>query len=258
MRLRLLGEVLWLDLTEQDLPVPPPRPLRAGMSTRVGGVSRGAYASLNLSSAAGDDPLSVEENWRRFSRALGFRREEVVHLRQVHGFRVVEVEGSSSGLPPEEGDALLTFRPGPVLSVTVADCFPVFGISLSAPALFLAHAGWRGTAGGILRECLRSLRRRGIEGSEVLLLFGPGIGPCCFRVSPEVARLFPPVAVEEREGGFYVDLPLANAVQAREEGVREDRLVFSGLCTSCRGDLFFSYRRDGPRSGRMAAVAQML
>jgi YfiH family protein len=245
-------------MTEGDLPVPPPRPLRVGVSTRVGGVSRGAYASLNLSLASGDDPLSVKENWHRFSRALGFPQEAVVRLRQVHGSRVVEVEGPGSGLSPEEGDALLTFTPGPVLSVTVADCFPVFGISLSTPAVFLAHAGWRGTLGGIVRECLRALRQRGIGGEEVSLLFGPGIGPCCFRVSPEVARLFPSFAVREREDGFYVDLPAANAAQAREEGVREEGLFFSGLCTSCRGDLFFSYRRDGPRSGRMAAVVQML
>lgn len=258
MKLRLRGEVLWLDITEGDLPVPPSRPVRAGVSTRVGGVSRGPYTSLNLSATSGDDPFSVEENWRRFSRALGFPREAVVRLRQVHGSRVVEVAGPGSDAPPEEGDALLTFSPGPVLSVTVADCFPVFGFSRSAPALFLAHAGWRGTLGGIVRECLRALRRRGIRGEEVTLLFGPGIGPCCFRVSPEVARLFPSFAVREGEDGFYVDLPAANAAQAREEGVREEGLFFSDLCTSCRGDLFFSYRRDGPRSGRMAAVAQML
>ncbi len=248
--------MLWLDIAEQDLGVPLPRPLRAGVSTRVGGVSRGAFASLNLSSASGDDPRAVEENWRRFAGALGFPREEVVRLRQVHGSRVVEVD--SAPPEPEEGDALLTFRPGPVLSVTVADCFPVFGVSLSTPALFLAHAGWRGMAGGIIRECLRSLRRKGIGGGEVMLVFGPGIGPCCFRVSPEVARLFPSFAVRWGEDGAYVDLMAVGAAQAREEGVREDRIVFPPFCTFCRGDLFFSYRRDGPRSGRMAAVVQML
>lgn len=259
----------------------------AACSTRLGGVSSGPYASLNLGGrSVADDPACVRENRLRFARALGIDARRQVVPRQVHGAGVLAVP---AGLPEEraphsapdgeparephrepdmvwrldgEGDALVTAEPGPVLTVTVADCAPVYLLDPVRRAVGLAHAGWRGTVAGAAPAALAEMARLfGTRPRDCLAVIGPCIGPCCYEVDDMVIRPLAArtprwrEAVRERAGGRWaLDLKAANAAILAEAGVPERNIFRSAYCTACRRDLFYSHRGEGGVTGRMAAV----
>jgi YfiH family protein len=135
----------------------------------------------------------------------------------------------------------------------VADCLPVY---LGAGEwIALLHAGWKGLAAGALQAVVATLASSaGTPPSGIRVWIGPGVQSCCYPVGREVAERLPAPARREEGGVVRLDLPRAAALAAAEAGLPPDRIHVSATCTSCRGDLFFSYRRDGARSGRMAAV----
>ncbi len=233
--------------------------------TRRGGVSRGPYGELNLSERVGDDPEAVRRNHELVRRAFGLPPEGPTRLRQVHGVavRVVRSEKDAADLSGKEGDALVTNRPGLSLAVGAADCAPVILYDEVGGALAVVHAGWKGTALGAPAAALAEMTRLyGTRPANVLAAVGPCAGGCCYEVDESVARAF-------REGGHFwgkfslptgpgkwkLDLAKANALALEGAGVPKERIETSGLCTICREDLFFSYRRDGRRSGRMLSLA---
>jgi YfiH family protein len=241
--------------------MPPPGRLTArllaafphGFTTREGGVSRGPYRSLNLSSTVGDDPERVEENWERLRRVTGLA---FARVRQVHGCSVVEAGAGS--LPVEEADAVTTAVPGVAACVSVADCVPVLLADPRSGAVAAVHAGWRGTLGRAAREGVRALiERHHARPSDLLAAIGPSIGPCCFEVSRDLAVRFRdeigPATGNPRENGSRADLWLANERVLREAGVPRRRIEVLARCTSCEEDLFFSHRRDEGRTGRHVA-----
>jgi hypothetical protein len=192
-------------------------------------------------------------------------------LRQVHGALVRlapwseegrgsarAAGGAGSGAPPE-GDALATRRSGIALGVWVADCAPILIADARSGALAAVHAGWRGTAAGVLKAAIGVLRGTlGARPSDLRIAIGPSIGLCCFEVGEEVveallradagARACVRPGVRSR-----VDLVEANRRQALDCGVPPQHIQAAGLCTFCRGDLLASYRRDRQSAGRMAA-----
>jgi hypothetical protein len=219
------------------------------VTTRAGGTSAPPYASLNLGLASGDDPMRVAANRARLLGALGLQPEQLHHLVQVHGTRVWEVPAPRA----QEGDALWTRSPQVVLAVSVADCVPVFIWDARQRWVGLVHAGWRGTAAGVLHRALATLLEHGARPGDLGVALGPCIGPCCYAVSPDVAARFAPDAWHERAGAPHLDLRRANRQQAAALGVAaygEDP-----PCTRCHAETFFSYRGEGPRSGRMWALA---
>lgn len=227
-----------------------------GFSTRVGGVSEGPYRSLNIGQTTKDAPSRVHENRQRLSGEVGVPL--VRTLSMVHGAVVVRVDRN----PPtvREGDACVTDRPGVAMMITTADCVPIFFHDPVRRAVGLAHAGWRGTVAGIAAETVKALvREYGTRPEHVQVAVGPGIGPCCFEVDDDVAepfrQRFPGKdLVGERVNKFTVDLWRANLQVLLEAGVAEERIRVSRVCTSCREDLFFSFRRDRKVTGRMAAL----
>jgi YfiH family protein len=150
-------------------------------------------------------------------------------------------------------DALLTRVAGLPLWLTVADCLPV---AFSAGAwVGLAHCGWRGTAGGLAAIVAVEIGARAATGiADVRAWIGAGIGECCYEVGPDVAARFPAETIHAAGDSMRLNLSRAVQISLMEAGVPAASIHASELCTACRADLFFSYRRDGPRSGRMAAV----
>jgi hypothetical protein len=226
---------------------------RHGFTTREGGVSTGAFESLNLSATVGDDPALVRENWRRLREATGLA---FARVRQVHGCRVVEAEAGTE--PVEEADGVTTSASGVAACVSVADCVPVLLADPRSRAVAAVHAGWRGTIGGAAVAGVKVLvDRYGARPGEILAAIGPGIGPCCFEVSRDLAVRFRdevgPVTASPRDHGSRVDLWRANEVLLRRAGLRRDQIETLGRCTSCEERTFFSHRRDRGVTGRHVA-----
>lgn len=222
---------------------------RAAFSTRAGGVSEPPYNSLNVAVKTGDEPNRVHDNRRALAAALGIAPANVVMGRQVHGAALVWHETPQSPrvyadvIPsPVEADAHATDQPGLVPLVMTADCLPV---ALAGPGgVAMAHAGWRGLAGGVLAG---ATARVGASGAAI----GPGIGPCCYEVGDEVLSEFAHLdAVAE---GRMLDLPAVARALLERAGVTA--VETTDLCTRCNPELFYSHRRDGAKTGRQCGIA---
>ncbi len=151
---------------------------------------------------------------------------------------------------------------GLALTISTADCYPIILASARPRALALLHAGREGTARGILAAAVLGMEKAyGVKAEQLLVILGPGIGPCCYKVGEEVASAFRGTAGALRpgdDGKYFLDLPRIIRSQLREAGVREDRIILSAVCTCCENELFFSHRREGPFTGRLMAVAGLL
>jgi polyphenol oxidase len=190
---------------------------------------------------------------------FGTRRAEtpanLTTLKQVHSSTCVFAGGRTGVLG--EGDALLENTPGSAVAVKTADCIPVLLVDRCRRAVAAVHAGWRGTAAEIVREAVEHMRREfGSDAAALDAAIGPGIGPCCYEVGPEVAEHFPQSSLETgRDGRARVDLAGANRRQLVASGLDSARIYISGLCTMCLPGEFHSYRRDKQDAGRMFSFA---
>ncbi len=223
---------------------------RAAFTTRVGGTSEGAYASLNLGLLTGDERDTVAENRARAARALRREPASVLSGHQVHGASLqvradpAEPNGfAEPGAPLAEADGQVTDTPGLTPAVLVADCLPV---ALSGPrGVAMLHCGWRGLAAGIVVAGARAVDARAAA-------IGPGIGPCCYEVGEEVLASFAGLGPAVADGRM---LDLWEVARRLLAGAGVDTVESSELCTSCNADLFFSHRRDGGATGRQAGFA---
>ncbi len=222
--------------------------LLAGMSLRHGGVSAPPYASLNLGGNTGDDPKAVTENRARFYAAAGIHPGRGARMAQVHGARVVTVDEPG---PVGEADGLVTARTDLALLVTVADCLPIFVADLSAGVIGALHAGWRGVVAGIIEGGLAALVGAGARPEHMRVVIGPGIGPCCFEVGPEVAARFDPRTLRPgRRERPHLDLVHATRLKLEAGGIAPPAITDPESCTLCRRDRYFS-ARSGEPTGRM-------
>jgi YfiH family protein len=180
---------------------------------------------------------------------------------QVHGRRVFTLtSGARNGwLVVPECDGLVTPTPGLALAVRGADCVPIL-LWVKGAAIGAVHAGWRGMAGGIVAAAVTRLMRLGHTASDIYAAIGPAIGPCCFEIGPDAAARLSALpageeAVVRREGkSWYADLAMLATAQLAATGVRAGHILTPGECTSCRDDLFFSYRREGALAGRQVGA----
>lgn len=169
-------------------------------------------------------------------------------LRQVHSATCVPAEGRSGVLGP--GDALLEDRPGAVVAIKTADCIPILLVDERRRSVAAVHAGWRGTVARIAAGAVEAMRRRfDSDPRDLHAAIGPGIGPCCYQVGPEVAAQF------GQAGRARISLPDANRSQLLQAGVTPERIYASNLCTMCRPGEFHSFRRDGEAAGRLYSFA---
>jgi YfiH family protein len=220
-----------------------PGPYEVAFSTRRGGISGGAYESLNLGLLTDDEPGKVEENRRRLCEAVGAETDRLAMNRQVHA---ATVNRAAAGERGREGDGLWTDEPGvPMLKLT-ADCLPVaLARRNGEPALALLHAGRLGLLEGILQAGVATL------GGHVAAAVGPGIGPCCYEVGHDIADTYRARFGNAAVRGRNLDLwSVADSI-LREAGVVSVERV--DVCTACNSE-FFSHRRDGGLTGRQGVI----
>lgn len=236
--------------------------VRAAVTTRDGGVSSGAYASLNLGLHVQDDPEAVRVNRERAAEAFGVTADDLVFAKQVHGREIATV--TTGGQPGIEADAMITAEPGPVLVIMVADCVPLVLFDPVRRVAAGVHAGWPGTVAGVTRATVERLVADGTDPADLLVGIGPSIHPDRYQVGPEVAEqaraAFGGRADEvirpDGTGRWLFDLWQGNIIQLTEAGVRPEAIELAGLDTG-PGTPFFSHRSEGP-TGRFAALVQLV
>ncbi len=219
---------------ELEAAIPVPAGARAGITRAAAGDMR--------RSAQGTGPGRAD-----FLARHGISPDRLYGVRQVHSRRGVVIDGQSAAEEAgTEADGMVSAREDAVLSITVADCLPIFLVDRESPAFGIVHSGWRGT--GIVAEALRTMERRfGSRGRSMAAVIGPGIGACCYTVPPDRAAQFAArygEAVVVRDGPApRLDLRAANLVLLEEGGVQDVTVISD--CTSCTPALG-SYRRQGP------------
>ena len=234
---------------------PAPAGVRAGVTTRSGGISRGPLAGLNLATHVGDDPERVAANRTALGEALGLPAPPF-WLTQVHGSDVAVHPGPGGvSAPPPPADAAVTRERAAVLAILTADCLPVAFASRDGAVLGVAHAGWRGLAGGVLEATLATMA---VAPEEVLAWLGPAIEPAAFEVGTEVREAFlaadpgaAPCFAANARGRFQADLAALARRRLARLGVHT--VYGGGLGTFGDADRWYSHRRE-PRSGRMATL----
>lgn len=230
-----------------DWPVAPR--VKAVITTRAGGVSRGPYASFNVSARVGDDPDAVERNLEVLRSMLP---TDPVWLHQVHGNEVVD---AASAPPFAHADAAVARNRHVVCAVMTADCMPVLLAHRQGKAIGVAHAGWRGMAAGVIEA---TVARLGVPATETVAYLGPAISTRAFEVGQDVydafvkndnkaAAAFTPTAA----GKFHADLYALARLRLARAGVHD--AYGGGFCTHADQARFYSYRRDQV-TGRMAAL----
>jgi hypothetical protein len=240
--------------------------LSAGFSTRNGGISEGGFASLNCALHVADEPKHVLENRRRLAEAAGFSFEAWTCGEQVHHNDVAVVtrqdrgrgrDSRESAIP--DTDALITDVPDIMLVSFYADCVPIFYYDPIRQAAGLAHAGWKGTAKRIAARTVEQFRAAfGSEPEHIRAAIGPSIGQCCYEVDNRVIQAMQESGITEgwmqkSNDKFMLDLREINRQILIEAGILPSHIEVTHLCTSCHVESFYSHRRDGGRTGRMAS-----
>ncbi|MCG0274709.1 MAG: peptidoglycan editing factor PgeF [Thermosediminibacteraceae bacterium] len=245
--------------------------VRHAFSTRNGGCSVGYLESLNLGFNKGDEEETVLKNYQIFCDAIGINMENLVASNQVHEneIYVATKKDRGKGILKKSDikgkDALITKEKNVALVTYYADCVPLFFLDPVTPAVGLAHAGWRGTVKKIgLRTVEKMKEEFGTPVERLICGIGPCIAGSCYEVDEPVVEKFKETfeyweSLFEYKGNgrWLLDLVEANRMQLMDAGVRPENITTSGLCTHCRPDLFYSYRRDKGKTGSLVAVIEL-
>jgi len=227
-----------------------------GFSTRemIGGMSSGPFYNLNLGNFKHDKKRHIEHNRALFYQRLHINSANVAYPHQVHSatVRLINHPGQYT-----DCDALITRRSNIYLSIQTADCFPLFLIEPQVKAIALVHAGWRGVLKHIIEHTIAMMTEHmDADPAKMMAAVGPGLKSECFEVRSDVYQEVPEEfcfshpASDKR----YIDLAGFITKKLIDLGLKTENIEASDLCTKCRPDLFFSYRRDGIKSGRMMGV----
>lgn len=248
--------------------------VRVAFTGRVGGVSEGPYASLNLGSHVHDDAAAVVENRRLLADALGVSPERLIVPNQVHGTNLVTVDSADAEVvataaeqaaSPEGADGIIVSAPDVAALLCFADCVPAIIVSPTG-RFAVVHAGWRGVEASIAPKAVAAMARADASAGAFAdeqaaaasynVYLGPHIHGECFETGADVHKLFvtkfgEACAVDARR----IDLKMALSVDLARVGVASERIVDAGICTVCNSDEYFSYRASGGVCGRHGAVA---
>jgi hypothetical protein len=240
-------------------------------STRNGGTGTGAFASANMGLHVEDEPEKVILNRGKFLDNFQLDLGQAVCCRQVHGDRIIRVDEQHQGrgaflydtsLPDYDG--LVTNRPGVALLTFYADCLPVYLFDPDKRAIGMVHSGWKGTMQRIAQKAVTVMQNEyGSQPVDLWAAIGPGIGACCFEISPaladDVKTNFPEdeSIISSESGRCCWNLPLTIRQTLVQTGIDPDNISISSLCTACNPEWFFSYRRDKGMTGRMGALLNL-
>ena len=241
-------------------------------STRIGGVSKGCFKSLNLGFNSSDEANNVYENHKIMFNAAGFDINSVVRVKQVHGNNIITATKDSivSDLSDinllVQADGIITKESGITLVTSHADCLPIYIISLEKKAVCLLHSGWRGTVNGISKNAINKMCFEfGCNKDKILCAIGPSIGYCCFEVDYEVYEHFYSLKNldhsafirKKSNGKFNINLSEVTRQMLIESGIKNENIIISDICTCCSSDLLFSHRASKGKRGTMIAMLSM-
>lgn len=240
-----------------------------GFSSRLGGVSQGCYASMNLSFTRGDDEAAVRENYRRIAKSIGVKCENMVLSQQTHttNVRVVTEKDKGKGivkpLDYTDVDGMVTNIHGICLVTFYADCVPLYFVDPVQKAIGLSHSGWRGTVGKIGKETIRKMEEQyGSDPKDILAAVGPSICKDCYEVSEDVIlefqknfkeRYWKDLFYRKENGKYQLDLWKANEIIFKESGILPEHIAVTNVCTHCNSEILYSHRTSGDRRGNLAA-----
>lgn len=240
-----------------------------GFSTRLGGVSQGCYASMNLSFTRGDDEAAVRENYHRIAKSIGVKCENMVLSQQTHttNVRVVTEKDKGKGivtpLDYTDVDGMVTNIPGICFVTFYADCVPLYFVDPVQKAIGLSHSGWRGTVGKIGKETIRKMEEQyGSDPKDILAAVGPSICKDCYEVSEDVIlefqknfkeRYWKDLFYRKENGKYQLDLWKANEIIFKESGILPEHIAVTNVCTHCNSKILYSHRTSGDRRGNLAA-----
>lgn len=252
------------DLTYLTIPKWQSEGIDLGFSSRVGGVSQVPYDTFNLGLHVGDNAVAVLKNREHWINHWKVPWKGVVVGEQVHGINVLWVNKEDGGRGSREletaipaTDGLLTQSTHGLMAL-FADCVPLFFYYPDLKAVGIAHAGWKGTARRIGQKVIERFETAGGCTETAWVAIGPSIGPCCYRVDERVAEQFrlnydkTPFLKQQEKGYYLLDLWEANRITFLDKGVRLENIDVAATCTVDNPEWFFSHRRDGVRTGRMA------
>ncbi len=241
-------------------------------TTRIGGVSGPPYESLNLGMRTEDSRQNVFKNYGIICKALDIDVKNLVLSHQTHSDNILIAcnEHRGNGIFYDtrfsEIDGLITNKKDVALVTFYADCVPIFILDKKRRVIALAHSGWRGTVKKIGKKVIdRMISAFNTEPKDCVIGIGPSIGKCCYEVDDYVINQFKDsysttekFIKEKGKGKYHLDLWEANKLLILESGVPYSNITISGICTRCNNDLFFSYRGENGKTGRMAAIIQLI
>ena len=237
--------------------------VKHGFTTRLGGVSKGYCATMNISTTRGDDPRDVEENKRRLAEAIGVRPEDMTFTHQTHTVNVAVVEEEDRGKRFMETDGMVTNVPGICLVTFYADCVPLYLVDPVRKVIGLSHSGWRGTVNRMGRVTLEKMHEvYGTDPGDVVAAIGPSICQDCYEVSEDVIEQFRAAFPQDKwdalfygkpDGKYQLDLWEANHQIMLGAGLKEEHISMPNLCTCCNPEFLFSHRASHGRRGNLGA-----
>lgn len=278
MKYEKITETTWLDRTGEApylfFPVLRELGIRHGFSTRIGGVSSGCYATMNLGFNRGDSDENVTENYRRICASIGIVPDDLVFTDQVHKTNVRLAHSADKGKgynrkrDYSEIDGHITDEENLPLLVFSADCVPLYFVDPVKRAIGLSHSGWKGTADKIGAVTVNRMNAEfGSDRKDIVAVIGPSIGPECYEVGEEVKNRFQesydPEQIEElfvpsgSEGKWYLNLWEANRQTLLRAGLPDENIIISGVCSALSPELLFSHRKYGAKRGSMAAFLSL-
>ena len=241
-----------------------------GFTTKIGGVSKGHFATMNMSFNRGDDRRAVEKNYEIFCEKIGVDPKNLVFTKQTHTNNVIVVSEKDRGIGfsrPEfsDIDGLVTNCRNVALVTQFADCTPLLFCDPVKKVIGSAHSGWRGTVKRIGAETVKVMVEKfSCNPKDIIAAIGPNIRNCCYEVDDAVydefskagfdnSRIFTP----KGKGKYMLNLSLANKIILEEAGIREENIDISDICTCCNSEEMFSHRANGTKRGNMAAIIEL-
>ncbi|MBI5047812.1 MAG: peptidoglycan editing factor PgeF [Deltaproteobacteria bacterium] len=240
-----------------------------GFLSRLGGISKPPFASLNFDIREGDAVENVKHSKAIAGRLFGFDASRLLTINQVHGSDIFTIDKpvkDISGLSKTSADAIITNQCGIAIGVLTADCVPILLADPVKNVVGVVHAGWKGTAKGIIEKAIETMVKQfDSDKKAILAAIGPSIGQCCYKVDETVIKEFGVRSLEfkgnefiEKKGtAWRVDLKKTNYAQLLKSGILKQNISVEDICTSCRNDIFFSYRADGKITGRQLNFIMM-
>jgi YfiH family protein len=244
--------------------------VKHGVSTRAFKLYTGLYRFVSEKTKV-EDKNEIIRDYRLFCDLLGLDMRDLVSSDQVHGdgINVVSSGDRGKGISRESDiiktDGLITNDKGVALITYYADCVPLFFLDVATPAIGISHSGWRGSLKKIgQKTVIKMMDQFGSKPENMLVGIGPSIKKCCYEVDRPIIESLKKAFItweqfveKSRESHWMLDLVKINVLQLEEVGIKRDNITISSYCTSCRNDLFYSYRADGKREGSLAAVIQL-